>query len=250
MNVKEFYNEFYERAEKSTAHARFCELVYGKNLCQHGMADMVQIEEIIKLLGLNKNDRILDLGCGIGHITEYLYDRTNGFVTGVDISEIAIEKAKERTKGKNNLKFEIADIEELGYPSNSFNKIISIDTHYFVDDFEKFILYLIKILSPGGKIGVFSDEGLATPGHDDSELEACESLIGKTLQKHKFKYKAINFTERNHLHWKLKEKVLIELKEEFIKEDNSFLFKQRIEECTRSNRDFDCRFLFVIEKSE
>ena len=59
-------------AEQSKAHAKFCELVYGKNLCQHGMADMMQIGEMIKLMDLNSKDKILDLGCGNGLITEYL----------------------------------------------------------------------------------------------------------------------------------------------------------------------------------
>jgi hypothetical protein len=39
----EFYNDFYPRAEQSKAHRTLCERVYGKNLCQHGMADMNQI---------------------------------------------------------------------------------------------------------------------------------------------------------------------------------------------------------------
>src|SRR5919199_1459962 len=37
------YNNFFARAENSRAHARFCEEVYGKNLCQHGLTDLFQL---------------------------------------------------------------------------------------------------------------------------------------------------------------------------------------------------------------
>ena len=50
MTIQDFYNEFYLRAELSPAHARFCEQVYGQNLCQHGMADLPQLQLLVDLL--------------------------------------------------------------------------------------------------------------------------------------------------------------------------------------------------------
>ena len=235
-------------AEQSKAHAKFCELVYGKNLCQHGMADMKQIGEMIKLMDLDSKDKILDLGCGNGFITEYLGNYLGAKITGVDISEVTIARANIRVKDNPNVRFEVGDISNLNYPPASFTKIISIDSHYFVDDFRSFLLCLLEVLTPKGKIGIFSDEGLGIEGQDERALEAHETLIGKVLYELNLKYSALNLTESNRLHWSLKEKVLNELKEEFMNEGSIFLFNNQLEECTVTDRDLNCRFLFVIEK--
>jgi SAM-dependent methyltransferase len=248
MGVKDFYDQFYLRAEQSAAHAEFCELVYGKNLCQHGMADMNQIGEMIKALEFTANDRIIDLGCGNGFITEYLADIIGAPITGVDFSEVTIERAMRRVLGKRRIKFEVGDIRNLHYPADSFTKAISIDTHYFVDDFDSFLLGLLKILTPQGKIGIFSDEGLGIEGNDERTIMANETLIGKLLDERHLKYTAVNLTETNRNHWRLKEKVLKDLQDDFTKEDNLFLFNNRLQECTSTDRDLGCRFLFVIEK--
>lgn len=249
MGVTEFYNDFYTKAELSRAHGSFCEKVYGKNLCQHGMADMYQINELLSQLDLNSESRLLDLGCGIGLLTEYIQEQANSYVTGVDLSPAAIERAINRTKGKTDkLRFETGDMTNLQYKPNSFDAIILIDTHYFVEDFEAMLDKLLDILKPGGQIGLFSDEGRGIAGCDDSSLEANESLIGQLLNRKGISFKALNLNNENRQHWKYKESVLKELRSEFEKEGNMFLYENRINECTSTNREFDCRFLFLITK--
>jgi SAM-dependent methyltransferase len=249
MGVIEFYNDFYTKAELSRAHGTFCEKVYGKNLCQHGMADMTQIEELLRLLNLNEKSRLLDLGCGSGFLTEYIQKSTNSYVTGIDISPIAIEIAIKRTTRKSNkLKFEVGDMSNLQCNPNSFDAVILVDTHYFIDDFEALLEKLLYILVPGGHVGLFSDEGRGVLGCDDSNLKASESLIGKLLNKKGIYYKALDFHKENREHWRYKENVLRELISEFEKEDNMFLYENRINECTSTNRELDGRFLFLITK--
>jgi len=249
MKVVEFYNDFYTKAELSKAHGIFCEKVYGKNLCQHGMADMFQIKELLKFLNLNEESRLLDLGCGSGFLTEYIQEQTNCYVTGIDLSPTAIERAKERTSGKSDkLKFQVGDMGDLQLRPQSFDAIISIDTHYFVDDFEALLDKLLDSLTPSGQIGLFSDEGRGIAGCDDSNLQAEDSLIGELLKRKGIYFNALNLNKENRTHWKYKESVLTELKSEFEKEDNMFLYENRIKECTSSNRELDCRFLFHILK--
>lgn len=59
---------------------------------------------------------ILDLGCGIGHISKYLSDF--GFITvGIDVSPKMIQKAKELYPG---ISFEVADMCAMRFPDQSF----------------------------------------------------------------------------------------------------------------------------------
>lgn len=93
------------RSEQSKAYAVFCERLYGKNLCQFNMMDMVQLNKLFDVLNLNKNSRVLDLGCGIGTITEYISDLTQAHITGIDFAAGAIKRAQERTKKTESFDF-------------------------------------------------------------------------------------------------------------------------------------------------
>ncbi len=56
---------------------------------------------LLDRIGIKKTDRILDVGCGHGVITNYLCNRTDETVTGLDISDEMIKDAIELHKGKN-----------------------------------------------------------------------------------------------------------------------------------------------------
>ena len=64
---------------------------------------------------LEKDSKLLDIGCGTGRNTNYI----NINITGIDISE---EQIKQCNKG-NNI---VADMCELPFENNSFDNIISI----------------------------------------------------------------------------------------------------------------------------
>jgi len=246
----DFYNKYYATIESSKAHAEFCELVYGMNLCQHGMADMSQINELIRRLNLSTSDRLLDIGCGNGCITEYIQKTTGAHVTGIDLSPVAIERARKRTHDRTEkLTFEKQDMNNLQFPFASFDAVALIDTHYFANEFERLLDELCAIVSRDGQIAIFSDQGTGIPGRDDSQLEPGESKIGQLLDRKHIRYETVNFTKQNREHWRHKAKVLQELKSAFQLEGNSFIYENRISECFSSDRDLDCRFLFHLFKN-
>jgi SAM-dependent methyltransferase len=250
MPTTEFYDRYYAAAENSLAHALFCTRVYGRDLCQHGMADMVQIDMLIEMLSPKLSDRLLDLGCGNGRITEYIQSVTGAIVTGIDLSPVAIQRATQHTAGSSGrLNFRLGDMGNLRCPPDSFEAIVLIDSHYFVEDLEGLLKGLMAMLSPGGRIGLFSDEGSGVSGRDDSELDARESRIGQFLKREGVRFGAVNLTKQNRDHWRLKREALLELKDEFAREGNTFLYENRMKECTCTDRDLDCRFLFLIHKA-
>jgi len=190
--MSDFYNKYYATVESSIAHGKFCQIVYGKNMCQHGMADMPQIDTLIRKLKVKGTDRLLDLGCGNGFITEYIQKVTEANVVGIDLSPVAIERASRRTSQlSDRLTFQTADMCRLDYPAGSFERIVPIDSHYFVAEFEGFPRNLMVLLSHGGWIGLFSDQGMGIPGRDDSHLKASESKIGQFLKREGLRYRAL-----------------------------------------------------------
>jgi cyclopropane fatty-acyl-phospholipid synthase-like methyltransferase len=249
MTVSSFYDKFYTCAAVSAAHGDMCERVYGRNLCQHGMADLPQLEAMLTELEIHVTDRVLDLGCGNGYITEYLYDRRPARYVGIDCSEVAIEQAQKRMAASGKpLTFAVGDISRLAYPAQEFDRIVSIDTHYFFEELEAWLSDLYAMLKPGGRIAIFSDEGTKQPGRDDTHVTAAQTLMGQRFARLGFEYTSVNLTAANQAHWRLKKRVVEELRARFMEEGNEFLYGNRLGECTHSNRDLDCRFLFVVRK--
>ena len=75
--------------------------------------------------GLKPGDRILDVGCGKAFL---LYDFTQVLpgceITGLDISEYAIDNAKPETKER----LQVGAAHELPFEDNSFDLVVSINT--------------------------------------------------------------------------------------------------------------------------
>ena len=65
----QWYDEYFRRAAASSTHAEFCERVYGKNLCQHGLMDMEELDFLISLI--KPEAKILEVGCSNGYYRVY-----------------------------------------------------------------------------------------------------------------------------------------------------------------------------------
>ena len=100
--MKDFYNAYYSATEHSQAHHAFCERVFGKDLCQHGFADLEQLELLLQVTHLSSVQCALDIGCGNGMISEYLSDRTGAHITGLDYIPQAIRQALQRTRSEEH----------------------------------------------------------------------------------------------------------------------------------------------------
>ena len=82
---------------------------YGLAQNSPGFRAVVQAEHTLAHLA----GRSLDVGCGIGFVFEYLSGRRFNFNTfGVDISDQAIEKAKERLAGQQNLETRLKTLDD------------------------------------------------------------------------------------------------------------------------------------------
>jgi SAM-dependent methyltransferase len=90
-------------------------------------------EKMAAHYGLKAGDRILDIGCGKGFL---LYEFTQAVpgveIAGIDISEYAIENAKEETR----LFLEAGSAARLPYEDNSFDFVVSLGTLHNLYNYE------------------------------------------------------------------------------------------------------------------
>lgn len=231
---KEFLAELYSdrliRTCKSKTYSIIKKQVYGKDLCQLNMMTMSQLTKLIELLGLSSNDTVLDLGCGIGKIAEYLSDVTQASVIGVDIASGAIESALNRTQEKRHrIDFRVGDMDDLSLPPASVDCIIAIDTLYYVESLETTIKQMQLILKSNGQMGLFYSE-ICAQNESKTILQSNKTKLAVVLKQQGLKYQVFDLTESEHKLWNHLRQLYEDLKTQFQEEGNLDLWEKSYQE--------------------
>lgn len=96
-----------------------------------------------------KGKRVLDAACGEGYGTRLIYDWGAASVVGVDISEAAVLTA-EKNFGNPHVEYLVHDVEELPFPDNSFDVVVSLETVEHLNDPVKFLKEMRRVLKENG----------------------------------------------------------------------------------------------------
>jgi ubiquinone/menaquinone biosynthesis C-methylase UbiE len=98
------------------------------------------------------SDRVLDVGCGSGHLSMYLADRVNN-VVGIDISlkMIGMAKKNKAEQRKNNVHFVIANLESAPLLEQSFDLVLS-DTAFGHLQLDLVLPMLRRIVKKDGRL--------------------------------------------------------------------------------------------------
>ncbi len=110
---------------------------------------------VLELLAAKPGERILDLGCGTGHLTAKIAE-AGARVVGVDRSPEMIRQAREKYP---SLRFEVMDAREIVLDGN-FDAVFSNATLHWVKQPERVIAGIKNALHPGGRfIAEFGGKG-------------------------------------------------------------------------------------------
>jgi len=114
--------------------------------------------ERLELMNSNPST-ILDAGCGTGYCTRALKARfPKAKLFGVDLAQGMIEQANKRQKLFKKIDYQVADMEELSFASNTFDLVVSNLAILWMDNPDLALKELNRVLKPKGLI-VFSTMG-------------------------------------------------------------------------------------------
>ena len=110
----------------------------------------------VERLAPRPGERWLDVGCGTGGAA-FLAAEAGADVTGIDLSPVLIETARERAAERGlTLRLDEGDAESLPYEDASFDVVCSTVGVMFAPNQEAAAAELARVCRPGGHLGVAS----------------------------------------------------------------------------------------------
>jgi ubiquinone/menaquinone biosynthesis C-methylase UbiE len=125
---------------------------------QKGVIDLKT--QALTIFSPKSDSRILDVGCGTGEDVRQLSHAVGdqGYVIGVDKSEVMIAEAIKRSKDYNNIKFQTADIEHLDFNNETFDGCWCERVLQHLDDPRRAISEMTRILKHGSKLVILDTD--------------------------------------------------------------------------------------------
>ena len=107
----------------------------------------------LEALELSPTDRLLDVGCGTGAASRAAAE-TGASVLGVDLSPEMVKEAKTLAGTRENLAFEVADVEHLPFPDGRFTAVLCSNAFHHYPDPEGAVAEMARVLAPGGRLAL------------------------------------------------------------------------------------------------
>ncbi|XP_054839229.1 uncharacterized protein LOC129332271 [Eublepharis macularius] len=152
MRGYDTFQQFLDNEQYALRSIQRYEWVFGPGFVSTG--GIGTTKELMSMLALKPEQKVLDVGCGLGGSDFYMAKEFGVEVLGLDLShnmvELALERAQQETKSL--VQFEVGDATRRVFPEGSFDVVYSRDTILHVADkralFQRFLLWL----KPGGQL--------------------------------------------------------------------------------------------------
>jgi len=102
---------------------------------------------LYRRIDLVRRQRVLDIGCADGFITNEIAGKAGGPVTGVDIDADAVSRGRRRFP---DLDLQTADARKLPFKKKEFDAVITSFALMWIDDLPRALGEVRRVLAPGG----------------------------------------------------------------------------------------------------
>jgi SAM-dependent methyltransferase len=125
-------------------------------------------EEALRHVRLDRDDRVLDVGCGVGVFLRLIADR-GARPHGLDASEALIAAARERVPEAD---LRVGEMEALPYEDDSFDLVTGFNSFFFADDLVAALREAGRVAKPDAPVVI-----QVWGPHERNDLEAMKSIV-------------------------------------------------------------------------
>lgn len=173
IDIFELFKENYQNKTDTDYDEKYFDELY-KRYKDNTPWSRLRLNQIRKMVQPNPNEKILDIGCASGAISDFC-GKFGTYVTGIDLSPLGIEYAKKKFARKN-VAFFVADAGCMKMiEDNSYDKAVAGDLveHIEKDVFEKMLKEAYRVLKPGGTLSIYTPN----PKHIIERLKANNIIL-------------------------------------------------------------------------
>ncbi|MFC8597160.1 class I SAM-dependent methyltransferase [Isoptericola sp. NPDC057191] len=105
---------------------------------------------LLTATGVGPGTRVLDVGCGTGELLERAA-RDGAEATGVDLAPAMVRHARERVPAAT---VRVGAAERLPFRAGVFDVILAVNALQLVEDAGAALAELVRVLAPGGRVGL------------------------------------------------------------------------------------------------
>lgn len=152
---------YYSRAESSLGYRLF--LGGARHMCYYppGLRSwnlrraLREMEDLVgDRLDLPAGSKVLDAGCGLGHVARRLAENFDLDVTGIDLLSSHVTVARRlaaRSRAGDRLKFEEMSYADLDVPDDTFDGVYTVESLVHAEHLDAVLGELYRVLKPGGR---------------------------------------------------------------------------------------------------
>lgn len=113
------------------------------------------VEPMLAMMHFVSSEAVFDVGSGGGWLVRELASHVpQGRVTGMDLSDEMVERARQNSSAVHNAEFIVGSVDAIPRPTDSFDKVVSVESSYYWPDPAAGILEIFRVLRPGGSAWV------------------------------------------------------------------------------------------------
>ena len=130
------------------------------------------VSEIIQTLDLQRDDVVLDIGCGTGLVSLAMSPLVAA-IKGIDLSPRLVERAHNNLKGVDNVAFDVGSMTETGEADSLYTKVLAYSVLQYLDSEDaarQACAEVARVLVPGGR-------GLLAANPDPQKREIYEKKV-------------------------------------------------------------------------
>lgn len=172
----------FRNQETQITESHYFEFQASWGLTKH-MGGLGATRKLIEDCHIDEGSCVLDVGSGVGITACILAGEYGCEVVGLDLSEMMVERSRERAKRKKvegKVEFKVGDARDLPFGQGIFDAVLCESVVAFPEDKQKVIHEYVRVTKPGGYVGMNEVTWI------DSPPPELEEYLSRALGQAKF----------------------------------------------------------------